>query len=92
MRSAPPAGPVSALDVSVQDQVLGLLDRLQEEHGLTYVFISHDLAVVRRFCDEVVVMRSGRVTESGPADTILESARDPCTRALVDAVPRPGHG
>ncbi|MFG6191624.1 ATP-binding cassette domain-containing protein [Nonomuraea sp. JJY05] len=72
----------SALDVSVQAQVLALLNELRRESGLTYVFISHNLGVVREVSDEVLVMRAGRVIEQGPTETVLASPREPYTRAL----------
>ncbi len=77
--------PVSALDVSVQAQVLNLLLDLQERLGLTYLFISHDLAVVRRMSDRILVMEAGRVVERGPAREVVLQARHPCTRALLAA-------
>ena len=80
--------PVSALDVSVQAQVLGLLQDLQERHGVTYLFISHDLAVVSHLCDEVLVMHQGTVVERGAAQELFAHPGHPYTRALVAAVPR----
>ena len=79
--------PVSALDVSVQAQVLNLLDDLQQRFGLTYLFISHDLAVVEHLCDAVVVMRDGEIVERGTPQQLFRSAAHPYTRALVTAVP-----
>jgi microcin C transport system ATP-binding protein len=77
--------PTSALDMSVQAQIVDLLRDLQNRHGLAYLFISHDLKVVKALSDEVIVMRSGKVIEHGPARAIFEAAREPYTRALMAA-------
>jgi peptide/nickel transport system ATP-binding protein len=79
---------VSALDVSVQAQVIDLLRDLQRDLGLSYVFIAHDLAVVRRLADRVAVMSGGRVVEQGTRDQIFDTPKEEYTRALLAAVPR----
>jgi dipeptide transport system ATP-binding protein len=81
--------PVSALDISIQAQVLNLLADLQERHNLAYLFISHDLSVVRHIADEVMVMYLGRVVEQGPRDTIFANPQHPYTKALLSATPTP---
>ncbi|MDX6739453.1 dipeptide/oligopeptide/nickel ABC transporter ATP-binding protein [Actinocorallia sp. A-T 12471] len=79
--------PTSGLDVSVQAEVLGLLMRLRETTGVSVLFVSHDLSVVRRICDRVYVMLHGRVVEEGPAARVLEAPVEDYTRRLVAAVP-----
>ena len=81
--------PVSALDVSVQNQILNLLGELQESRGLTYVFISHDLSVVRHISNQVCVMFLGKVMEMGPTSEVFGEARHPYTRFLLSAAPFP---
>lgn len=80
--------PVSALDVSIQAQVLNLLRSLQDEFNLTYVFISHDLSVIRQIADRIAVMYLGRVVEIGESEAIYEHPKHPYTGALLSAVPR----
>ena len=81
--------PVSALDVSIQAQILNLLMDLRDEKGLTYLFITHDLGVVRHISDEIMVMYLGQCVEKAPSRELFENPRHPYTRALLDAIPLP---
>ncbi len=77
--------PVSALDVSIQAEILKLLQRLRKEHGLTYLFISHDLAVVKEVCSDIVVLHDGKLVEQNPCDELLQSPKQAYTRMLVSS-------
>ncbi len=81
--------PVSALDVSIQAQIVNLLDDLQDELGLTYLFVAHDIGVVRHIADRIAVMHEGRIVEQGSADQICERPADDYTKRLLAAVPVP---
>ena len=79
---------VSALDVSVQAQVLNLLIKLREEFGFTYIFISHDLSVVKFMSDRMIVMDKGKIEEMGPSDEIYNKPQNEHTKKLIDAIPK----
>jgi oligopeptide transport system ATP-binding protein len=81
--------PVSALDVSIQAQIINLLDDLQDEFGLTYLFVAHDIGVVRHISDRIAVMHHGKLVETGSADQVCEQPADPYTRQLLASVPIP---
>ncbi|MCP4718214.1 MAG: ABC transporter ATP-binding protein, partial [Desulfobacteraceae bacterium] len=84
--------PVSSLDVSVQAQIINLLEKMRKAHGLTMMFISHDLAVVKNVCDRIVVMYLGKLCEQAPSEELYKTHYHPYTRALLSAIPNPDSG
>jgi oligopeptide/dipeptide ABC transporter ATP-binding protein len=84
--------PTTSLDVTIQAQYLQLLRDLQREHGLALVFITHNLGIVAKMCDQVAVMYAGRIVEMGPVKRIFDGAAHPYTKALLDSVPRMADG
>ena len=84
--------PVSALDVSIQAQILNLMMRLQEDLGLTYLFITQDLSVVKHVSNDIMVMYLGQMVEKAPADEIFKHRYHPYTKALISAIPIPKYG
>ena len=81
--------PVSALDVSIQAQILNLMQDLQEQMGLTYIFITHDLSVVNHFADDIAVMYLGQLIEKAPSEQLFDKPTHPYTQALLSAIPVP---
>jgi oligopeptide transport system ATP-binding protein len=81
--------PISALDVSIRAQVLNLMSQLQKEHGLTYLFISHDLSVMRFICDRIAVIHKGTIVEMAETEALFAHPLHPYTRALLSAIPQP---
>ena len=81
--------PISALDISIRAQILNLLEDLQEERGLAYLFIAHDLSVVRHICDRVAVMYMGIIVEEGSSDRVFTEPKHPYTQALIESIPKP---
>jgi oligopeptide transport system ATP-binding protein len=82
--------PVASLDVSIQAQILNLLTEIRRATGIACLFVSHDLGVVRQVCDQIMVMRDGRIVERGATATIFEEPHEPYTKLLLDSIPRPG--
>ena len=76
----------SALDVTVQKQLMDLLRTLKAQHGLSILFISHNLALMQDFCDRILIMKNGRIVESGPTDQVLTNPKDACTKSLIESV------
>ena len=81
--------PVSMLDMSIRAEILNLMLRLRDEHGLTYLFITHDLAVAKYICDRIGIMYLGKIVELGPAEEVIDNPYHPYTKALISAVPTP---
>ena len=81
--------PIASLDVSIQAQIINLFKHLQQEHGFTFLFIAHDLAIVRYLCDRVGVMFQGKLVEVGPAEELFTNPLHPYTQALLSAIPIP---
>ena len=80
--------PTTALDVTIQAQIIALLRRINAEDGTAIIFISHDLSLVRQLCDRVVVMRQGEIVETGIADEVFENPQHSYTKMLIDAIPK----